>query len=56
MARKLRIQYLGAIHDVMNRDDWREAILGDDEDRQRLLQRRGQSRHSAPADQCLLRI
>jgi putative transposase len=38
MARKLRIQYPGAIYHVMNRGDRREAIFGDDEDRQRLLQ------------------
>ena len=56
MARKLRIQYPGAIYRVMNRGDRCEASFGDDEDRQRLLQRRGQSRLSAPADPCLLRI
>src|ERR1035441_9604963 len=38
MARKLRIQYPGAIYHVMNRGDRREAIFEDDEDRQRLLQ------------------
>ena len=38
MARKLRIQYPGAIYHVMNRGDRREAIFGDDEDRERLLQ------------------
>ena len=38
MARKLRIQYPGAIYHVMNRGDRREAIFGDDEDRQRLLE------------------
>src|ERR1039457_729708 len=37
MARKLRIQYPGAIVHVMNRGDRREAIFEDDEDRQRLL-------------------
>src|ERR1022692_4063006 len=37
MARKLRIQYPGAIYHVMNRGDRREAIFEDDEDRQRLL-------------------
>src|ERR1039458_8627600 len=38
MARKLRIQYPGAIYHVMNRGGRREAIFEDDEDRQRLLQ------------------
>jgi putative transposase len=38
MARKLRIQYPWAIYHVMNRGDRREAIFGDDEDRERLLQ------------------
>jgi hypothetical protein len=37
MARKLRIQYPGAIYHVMSRGDRREAIFEDDEDRQRLL-------------------
>ena len=35
MARKLRIQYPGAIYPVMNRGDRREAIFEDDEDRER---------------------
>src|ERR1039457_4237598 len=38
MARKVRIQYPGAIYQVMNRGDRREAIFEDDEDRERLLQ------------------
>ena len=38
MARKLRIQYPGAIYHVMNRGDRREAIFEDDEDRERLLE------------------
>jgi len=38
MARKLRIQYPGAMYHVMNRGDRREAIFADDEDRQRLLE------------------
>jgi putative transposase len=33
MARKLRVQYRGAIYPVMNRGDRREAIFKDDEDR-----------------------
>ena len=39
MARKLRIQYPGAIYHVMNWGDPREAIFADDVDRQRLLER-----------------
>ncbi len=37
MARKLRLQYPGAIYHVMNRGDRREAIVEDDEDRECLL-------------------
>jgi putative transposase len=37
MARKLRIQYAGAIYHVINRGDRREPIFKDDEDRQRFL-------------------
>jgi REP element-mobilizing transposase RayT len=38
MARKLRIQYAGAVYHVMNRGDRREAIFHDDQDRQRFLE------------------
>jgi putative transposase len=34
MARKLRVEYAGAIYHVMNRDDWREPIIQADADRQ----------------------
>jgi REP element-mobilizing transposase RayT len=37
-ARKLRIQYPGAIYHVMNRGDRQEPIFGDDRDRQRFLE------------------
>ena len=37
MARKLRVEYPGAVYHVMNRGDRREPIFRDDEDRQRLL-------------------
>ena len=37
MARKLRIQYPGAIYHLMNRGDRRERIFQDDTDRQRFL-------------------
>ena len=38
MARKLRVEYPGAIYHVMNRGDHREAIYRDDMDRQRFLE------------------
>ena len=37
MARKLRVEYPGAIYHVMNRGDRRESIFHDDQDRQRFL-------------------
>ena len=37
MARKLRIQYPGAIYHIMSRGDRREAIFKDDADRERFL-------------------
>jgi REP element-mobilizing transposase RayT len=37
MARKLRVQYPGAVYHVMNRGDRREPIFRDDEDRQRFI-------------------
>lgn len=43
VARKLRVQYAGAIYHVMNRGDRREEILRDDEDRQRLLSTLGEA-------------
>ena len=33
MARKLRVQYPGAVYHVMNRGDRRELIYADDQDR-----------------------
>jgi putative transposase len=38
MARKLRIQFLGAIYHVMNRGNHREEIFRDDLDRQCFLE------------------
>jgi REP element-mobilizing transposase RayT len=38
MARKLRVQFPGAIYHVMNRGDRREPIFDDDDDRRRFLQ------------------
>jgi REP element-mobilizing transposase RayT len=38
MARKLRIQYAGAIYHVINRGDRREPIFEDDPDRERFLE------------------
>ena len=38
MARKLRVEYPGAIYHVMNRGDRREPIFKDDADRKRFLE------------------
>ncbi len=38
MARKLRVEYPGAVYHVMNRGDRREAIFKDDADRQRFVE------------------
>ncbi len=38
MARKLRIEYSGAIYHVMSRGDRREPIFKDDFDRRRFLE------------------
>ena len=43
MARKLRVEYPGAIYHVMNRGDRREAIFRDDGDRQRFLDTLGEA-------------
>ena len=43
MARKLRVEYPGAIYHVMNRGDRREPIFRDDEDRQRFLETLGEA-------------
>ena len=43
MARKLRVQYPGAIYHVMNRGDRREPIVLDDHDRIRFLETLGQT-------------
>jgi putative transposase len=43
MARKLRIQYPGAIYHVMNRGDRREPIFADDNDRKRFLETLGEA-------------
>ena len=43
MARKLRVEYPGAIYHVMNRGDRREPIFQDDEDRQRFLATLGEA-------------
>lgn len=42
MARKLRVEYPGAIYHVMNRGDRREAIFKDDPDRERFLETLGE--------------
>ena len=38
MARKLRVEYAGAIYHVMNRGDRREPIFLDDRDRRTFLE------------------
>ena len=43
MARKLRVEYPGAIYHVINRGDRREPIFKDDEDRQGFLTALGQT-------------
>jgi REP element-mobilizing transposase RayT len=43
MARKLRIQYEGAIYHVMNRGDHREDIFRDDKDRELFLRTLGEA-------------
>jgi len=43
MARKLRVQYPGAIYHVMNRGDRREPIFNDDADRETFLKTLGQA-------------
>ena len=42
MARKLRVEYPGAIYHVMNRGDRREPIFKDDTDRNRFLETPGE--------------
>ncbi len=43
MARKLRVEYPGAIYHVMNRGDRREPIFRDDKDRERFLETMGEA-------------
>jgi REP element-mobilizing transposase RayT len=43
MARKLRVEYAGAIYHVMNRGDRRERIFMDDVDRQRFVDTLGEA-------------
>jgi putative transposase len=43
MARKLRVEYEGAIYHLMNRGDRREPIFGDDSDRLLFLETLGQA-------------
>ena len=42
MARKIRLEYAGAIYHVMNRGDRREAIFKDDKDRECFLETLGE--------------
>ena len=43
MARKLRVQYPGAVYHVMNRGDRREPTFQDDADRERFLHTLGET-------------
>ena len=43
MARKLRVEYAGAVYHLMNRGDRREPIFRDDEDRQKFLTTLGEA-------------
>jgi REP element-mobilizing transposase RayT len=43
MARKLCVQYPGAMYNLMNRGDRREPIFKDDPDRQRFLETLGEA-------------
>jgi hypothetical protein len=43
MARKLRVEYPGAIYHLMNRGDRREAIFRDDQDRKRFISTLGEA-------------
>jgi hypothetical protein len=43
MARKLRVEYPGTIHHVLNRGDRGEAICWDEEDRRRWLATLGEA-------------
>jgi putative transposase len=43
MARKLRVEYPGAIYHIMNRGDRREEIFRDDKDRERFLETLGET-------------
>jgi putative transposase len=43
MARKLRVEYPGAIYHVTSRGDRREAIFRDDEDRQQFITTLGEA-------------
>ena len=42
MARKLRVEYPGAIYHTMNRGDRRELVFSDDADRKRFIETLGE--------------
>ncbi len=50
MARKLRLHYPGAIYQVTNRGDRREAIFSDDLDRQMFLNTLGKTSNLSPKE------
>jgi len=58
VSRPLRIEFAGAVHDVMARGDRREEIFRDDRDRSKFLQRNNFLEPLNPTDRtlCLLRV
>lgn len=44
MARKLRVEYPGAVYHVLNRGDRREPILRDNAERQRIVETLAEAR------------
>jgi len=49
LARKLRVEYPGAVYLVMNRSDRRERIFRDDPDRQRFVNTLGEREETVEA-------
>jgi len=43
MARKARVKFEGAVYQLLDREDWREAIFKEDADRRRFLETRGEA-------------
>jgi hypothetical protein len=56
MARKLRVEYAGAIYHVMNRGDRREPIFKDGKDRERFLVTLGEARAKTGSERVTLNV